>query len=73
VKSSGKRIAFLIDYSGSMDGPFREAMEKELERCLRNLGGDAQVPKYSPDGLKQLARQVKGDFRGVTVKSGNAE
>jgi len=38
VKSRGRHIAFLIDYSGSMDGPFREAMEKELERCLRDPG-----------------------------------
>ncbi|GAT33015.1 von Willebrand factor type A domain-containing protein [Terrimicrobium sacchariphilum] len=38
-----KRIAFLLDYSGSMSGPFRTKMEKELERSLRSLAPGTQV------------------------------
>ena len=38
-----KRIAFLLDYSGSMDGKFRQLMEKQLEIALKHLPKDTQV------------------------------
>jgi hypothetical protein len=43
MKTEAKRIAFLVDYSGSMEGPFRKEMEQELERSLRGLPAGTQI------------------------------
>lgn len=43
LRTAAKRIAFLLDYSGSMSGPFRVVMEKELERALKKLPDGSQV------------------------------
>jgi uncharacterized protein YegL len=43
VPAKGKRIAFLLDYSGSMSGEFREAMEKQLLSALSSLPQDTKV------------------------------
>lgn len=43
LRTNAKRIAFLLDYSGSMSGPFRLAMEKELERALKKLPQGTQI------------------------------
>ena len=38
-----KRIAFLLDYSATMDGPFRLELEKELEKTLSGMPAGTQV------------------------------
>jgi len=43
VQAAGKRIAFLLDYSGSMEGAFRKTMEKQLEASLSKLPEGTQV------------------------------
>ncbi len=43
VKTEGKRIAYLLDYSGSMEGAFRAAMEKQLQKSLSSLPEGTQV------------------------------
>lgn len=40
---TAKRIAFLVDYSGSMEGVFRSAMEKRLEESLKALPSGTQM------------------------------
>jgi hypothetical protein len=68
VKSTGRHIAFLIDYSGSMDGPFREAMEKELERFLGELGDDAKVLIIPWSGGAWLHTELAGEIAAKWVK-----
>ena len=43
LRTQAKRIAFLVDYSGSMTGEFRTDVEKELERSLRALPAGSQI------------------------------
>ena len=43
LRIQAKRIAFLVDYSGSMAGPFRKAMEKRLEESLKALPAGTQM------------------------------
>ncbi len=43
LRTQAKRIAFLVDYSGSMQGPFRQAMEKRLEESLKALPAGTQM------------------------------
>jgi hypothetical protein len=43
MKTQAQRIAFLVDYSGSMEGPFRKEMEEELERSLKGLPPGTQI------------------------------
>lgn len=43
VKTQSRRIAFLLDYSGSMSGPFRATMETEIERSLKDLPAGTEV------------------------------
>lgn len=37
LRTQAKHIAFLVDYSGSMEGVFRKAMEAKLEESLKEL------------------------------------
>ena len=37
LRTQAKHIAFLVDYSGSMEGVFRKAMEVKLEESLKAL------------------------------------
>lgn len=43
IQPQSKRIALLLDYSGSMTGPFRVKMEQELERFLKGLPANTKV------------------------------
>ncbi len=43
VKTEAKHIAFLVDYSGSMEGPFRKRMEAELDKSLKGLPPGTQI------------------------------
>ena len=43
LRTKAQRIAFLLDYSGTMDGEFRASMEKELERALKALPSGTRV------------------------------
>lgn len=43
MKTQAQRIAFLVDYSGSMEGSFRKEMEEELERSLKGLPPGTQI------------------------------
>ena len=67
LRTQAKRIAFLVDYSGSMSGPFRATMEKEFERCLHGLSQGTQVliiPWAGPAWLlNQQATQIAGKWQ----------
>ena len=49
-RTQAKRIAFLVDYSGSMEGPFRKAMEKRLEESLKALPAGIRSQTTLPGG-----------------------
>ena len=63
LHTQAKRIAFLVDYSGSMEGPFRKAMETKLEESLKSLPAGTQmliIPWAGGAWLyNQLASQIK--------------
>ena len=67
LRTSAKRIAFLLDYSGSMDGAFRKAMERELEQALKKLPAGTQVlliPWAGPAWLyNQTAPQIMSKWK----------
>lgn len=67
LRIQAKRIAFLLDFSGSMDGPFRKEMEKELEHALQSLPRGTQVliiPWAGPAWLSsQQASEIKGKWK----------
>lgn len=69
-KTTAKRIAFLADYSGSMSGVFRQAMERDLEASLRKLPAGTQIliiPWAGPAWLyNQTAKQVDGQWQKLT-------
>ncbi len=58
VKTEAKRIAFLVDYSGSMQGAFRKQMEEELERSLKGLPPGTQILVIPWAGGAWLYNQV---------------
>lgn len=80
MKAEGRRIAFLVDYSGSMEGEFRKEMEAELERSLQGLPNGTQMLIIPWAGGAWLYNEVateiagkwekKGDFDNFAVKSG---
>jgi hypothetical protein len=67
LRTQAKRIAFLLDYSGSMEGAFRSKMEKELEHCLQGLPRGTQIliiPWAGPAWLvHQKATQVADKWK----------
>jgi hypothetical protein len=58
VKTTANRIAFLVDYSGSMEGPFRQHMEEELEKSLKGLPAGTEVLIIPWAGGAWLCNQV---------------
>jgi hypothetical protein len=62
LRTNAKRIAFLLDYSGSMDGPFRKAMERELEKALKALPPATQVILIPWAGPAWLHNQTAGQI-----------
>jgi len=66
-----KRIAFLLDYSGSMDGPLRKKMEKELERSLRSLAPGTQVMVILWAGPAWLPTERINDVKSKWKKGSN--
>jgi len=69
LTTQSKRIAFLLDYSGSMEGPFRIKMENELRRALSALPAGSQIliiPWAGPAWLyNQRASQIAGKWKMI--------
>ncbi len=69
LQTSAKRIAFLLDYSGSMSGQFRKFMERELEKSLKMATSDTQVliiPWAGPAWLyNQTAPEIMSKWKKV--------
>ncbi|MEO5715118.1 MAG: vWA domain-containing protein [Luteolibacter sp.] len=69
LKTNAKRIAFLLDYSGSMNGEFRKIMERELAQALNKLTPDTQllvIPWAGPAWLyNQTAPQIMSKWEKV--------
>jgi hypothetical protein len=69
LRTSAKRIAFLLDYSGSMSGPFRKTMERELENALSKLPPGTQIlliPWAGPAWLhNQTAPQIMDKWKKI--------
>ncbi len=69
VHTGGKRIAFLLDYSGSMEGTFRTTMEKQLEKTLDSLPDGTQVILICWAGpawlYNQTAPQIAGKWKKI--------
>lgn len=67
VKTRARRLAFLVDYSGSMSGPFRKTMEAELERSLIGLPAGTEVLIIPWAGgawlYNQLATEIADKWR----------
>jgi len=80
MKANTKHVAIFLDYSGSMAGPFRAKMEKELEQFLASLSGNVQVliiPWAGPAWMisqlgPKIAKKWKkvGDFDRFEVVAG---
>jgi len=80
LKMQARRIAFLLDYSGSMQGAFRSQMEKELEHCLQGLPQGSQIliiPWAGPAWLvNQKASEIASKWKMIdgydnfTIRSG---
>jgi hypothetical protein len=72
-RSNGRHLAFLVDYSQSMSGPFRQAMERKLEASLKELPPGTQmliIPWAGGAWLhNQRAPQIKA--RGIWIKGSN--
>ena len=62
-KVSAKRIAFLVDYSGSMDGPFRLSMEADLEKSLKGLPPGTQILVIPWAGGAWLYNEVVENYK----------
>jgi hypothetical protein len=69
LQSQGKHIAFLLDYSGSMEGAFRTTMEHQLEESLTDLPAGTQVmlicwagPAWS---YTQTAHDIAKDWKMI--------
>lgn len=62
VKTTARRIAFLVDYSGSMSGPFRATMETELERSLKELPAGTEILIIPWAGGAWLHDQLASDI-----------
>jgi hypothetical protein len=71
MKTKAKRIAFLVDYSGSMEGEFRREMEEELERSLKGLPVGTEVLIIPWAGGAWLYNQVATEIAGKWEKLGN--
>ncbi len=75
LQTKAKRVAFLVDYSGSMDGNFRLVMEAELEKCLKALPPDTQVLIIPWAGgawlYNQVADQIKDQWQKVNNEYDN--
>lgn len=75
LQTKAKRVAFLVDYSGSMDGNFRLLMEAELEKCLKALPPDTQVLIIPWAGgawlYNQVADQIKDQWQIVNKEYDN--
>lgn len=71
VKTTAKRMAFLVDYSGSMDGPFRLEMEKELEKTLKTLPTNTQVLIIPWSGGAWLYNQLATEIKDKWIKHGD--
>ena len=69
LKTNAKRIAFLLDYSGSMNGEFRKIMERELAQAMNKLTPDTQllvIPWAGPAWLyNQTAPQIMSKWEKV--------
>jgi hypothetical protein len=67
LRTQSRHIAFLVDYSGSMEGPFRKAMEKKLEESLKALPLGTQmliIPWAGGAWLyNQLASQIADKWK----------
>ena len=76
VRSSAKRIAFLLDYSGSMSGEFRKVMEQELQKALSKLSVGSQlliIPWAGPAWLhNQTAPQIMSKWKKVEADGQDA-
>jgi len=81
IQTQSKRIALLLDYSGSMTGPFRAKMEQELEHFLKGLPQNTQVliiPWAGPAWLynqtgPQIAskwKMLNGEYDNFVLKPG---
>jgi hypothetical protein len=70
VKAEGRRIAFLVDYSGSMEGEFRREMEEELERSLKGLPNGTQMLIIPWAGGAWLYNEVATEISGKWEKIG---
>lgn len=70
MKAEGRRIAFLVDYSGSMEGEFRREMEEELERSLKGLPNGTQMLIIPWAGGAWLYNEVATEIEGKWVKKG---
>ena len=69
LRLQAKRIAFLLDYSATMGGPFKVTLEDELERSLKALPQGTEVllmlwagPAWLYD---QTAAQVQKDWKSI--------
>lgn len=69
LQTNAKRIAFLLDYSGSMSGEIRKVMERELAQALKKLSPDTQVlviPWAGPAWLyNETAPQIMSKWKKV--------
>lgn len=67
MNPNAKRVAILLDYSGSMGGEFRAAMEEELEKFLAQLPRKTEIliiPWAGPAWLyTELASQISKKWR----------
>jgi len=82
LNAGGKNIAFLVDYSQSMSGPFRKAMEKKLEESLKTLppgtkmliipwaGGAWLVNQRAPEIQKKDIWQKGSNYDDFQLKPG---
>ncbi len=82
LNAGGKNIAFLVDYSQSMSGPFRKAMEKKLEESLKTLppgtkmliipwaGGAWLVNQRAPEIQKKDIWQKGSNYDDFKLKPG---
>lgn len=70
MKTEARRIAFLVDYSGSMEGAFRREMEEELERSLKGLPIGTQILIIPWAGGAWLYNQEAAEIAGKWEKVG---
>jgi hypothetical protein len=68
---TARRIAFLVDYSGSMEGALRTAMEKRLEESLKSLPSGTQMLIIPWAGGAWLYNQKAPEIQGKWKKAGD--